>query len=184
MEPPGITRHRRPFLAPLWVSLLAVLAIGSVMLAVHHAATTTLVFLVRPAERDPGTISDPPVSPEGEERARRLAHMFGEAGGVARIDAIYESDDRRALQTGAPLVERLHRAPVVFSAAAARAAARRALREHPGGTLLMIASSPAREQLAQEFMSADLTAEQDGPDFICVVSIPSFGRAHRACFRF
>jgi len=184
MEPPGITRHRRPFLAPLWLSLLAALAIGSAFLAVHRSATTTVVFLVRPAEKEPGSISDPPVSPEGEERALRLAHMFGAADGVGRIDAIYESDDRRALQTGAPLVERLHRAPVVFSAADARATAERLLREHAGGTVLMIASGAALEQLVHELAATDLAAGQVGPDVICVVSIPNFGRAHLARFSF
>jgi phosphohistidine phosphatase SixA len=184
MEPPGITRHRRPFLAPLWLSLLAALAIGSAFLAAHRGATTTVVFLVLPVEKDPGTINDPPVSPEGEERALRLAHMFGATDGVGRIDAIYESDDRRALQTGAPLVERLHRAPVVFSAADARATAERTLREHSGGTVLIIASSPALGQLVHEFMGTDLAAGQDGPDVICVVSVPSFGRAHLARFSF
>jgi broad specificity phosphatase PhoE len=184
MEPPGITRHRRPFLAPLWVSLLAALAIGSAFLAVRHAATTTVVFLVCPAEKDPGSINDPPVSPEGEERALRLAQMFGAADGVGRIEAIYESDDRRALQTGAPLVERLHRAPVVFTPPDARATAERVLREHSGGTVLIIASSPALERIVHEFTGAAAAAGQDSPDVISVVSIPSFGRAHLARFRF
>ena len=184
MEPPGITRHRRPFLAPLWLSLLAALAIGSAFLSVRRSATTTVVFLVRPAEKEPGSISDPPVSPEGEERALRLAHMFGATDGGGRIDAIYESDDRRALQTGAPLVERLHRAPVVFSAPDARATAERVLHEHAGGTVLMIASGAALEQLVHELAAADPAAGQAGPDVIWVVSIPSFGRAHLARFSF
>jgi broad specificity phosphatase PhoE len=184
MEPPGITRHRRPFLAPLWLSLLAAVAVGSAFLAVRRSATTTVVFLVRPAEKDPGSINDPPVSPEGEERALRLAHMFGLPDGVGRIDAIYESNDRRALQTGAPLVDRLHRAPVVFSAPDARATAERALREHSGGTVLMIASGPALEQLVHELTGGDLAPGQAGPDEVCVVSVPSFGRAHLARFRF
>ena len=73
------------------------------------------MFLVGPVEKDPGTIDDPPISPEGEARAQRLAQMFG-GGGSGRIDAIYVSDDRRAQQTAAPLAERLHLTPVVFSA--------------------------------------------------------------------
>jgi hypothetical protein len=72
---------------------------------------------------------------------------------------------------------------VIFNAADARATAERTLREHSGGTVLMIASSPALGQLVHEFTGTDL-AGQDGPDVICVVSIPSFGRAHLARFRF
>ncbi|HXW75615.1 MAG TPA: phosphoglycerate mutase family protein [Steroidobacteraceae bacterium] len=185
MEPPAITRHRRPFLAPLWVILLVALAIGVLSFGVYRSATATVVFLVQPLEKEPGTIADPPVTPEGEERARRLAHMFGETGGVGRVDAVYVSDDRRALQTGAPLLERLHRAPVVFRPADARAAADRAVREHSGGTVLMIASGSSLAQIVQELAGTQLPAgAQDDPDLVWVVSIPTFGRAHLVRFRY
>jgi broad specificity phosphatase PhoE len=185
MEPPAITRHRRPFLAPLWVILLAALAVSVLALGVYRSATTTVVFLVQPLDKEPGTIADPPVTPEGEERAQRLAHMFGETGGVGRVDAVYVSDDRRALQTGAPLLERLHRSPVVFSPVAARAAADRAVREHSGGTVLMIASGSALGQMVQELAGVQLPAgAQDDPDLVCVVSIPTFGRARLVRFRY
>jgi broad specificity phosphatase PhoE len=184
MEPPGITRHRRPFLAPLWVGLAAAFVIGGIAWAFYRAGTTTVIFLVRPLEKDPGTIDDPPVSPEGEERAQRLAHMFG-AGGRGGIDAIYESDDRRAEQTAAPLVERLRRAPVVFSAADARGTAARALREHNGGTVLMIASGAALPAMIGELAGAHAAeGAPDDPDLMYVVSIPTFGRARLVRFRY
>jgi broad specificity phosphatase PhoE len=184
MEPPGITRHRRPFLAPLWVGLAVALVIGGVSWAFYRAGTTTVVFLVRPLEKDPGTIDDPPVSPEGEERAQRLAHMFG-ASGPGGLDAIYESDDRRAEQTAAPLIERLHRAPVVFSAADARASAVRALREHNGGTVLIIVSGAALPAVLGELTGADAApVAPDDPDLMYVVSIPTFGRVHLVRFRY
>jgi broad specificity phosphatase PhoE len=184
MEPPGITRHRRPFLAPLWLGLAAALVIGGIAWAFYRAGTTTVVFLVRPLEKDPGTIEDPPLSPEGEERAQRLAHMFG-ASGAGGIDAVYESDDRRAAQTAAPLVERLRRAPVVFGATEARATAARALREHNGGTVLMVASGAAFPALLGELAGADAAqAVPDDPDLMYVVSIPTFGRVHLVRFRY
>jgi broad specificity phosphatase PhoE len=139
---------------------------------------------VRPLEKDPGTIDDPPVSPEGEERAQRLAHMFG-ASGAGGIDAIYESDDRRAQQTAAPLVERLHRAPVVFKAADAKTAAARAVREHRGGTVLMIASGPALPAVIDELTGSDAARPApDDPDLMYVISIPTFGRTHLVRFRY
>ena len=112
MDPPAITRHRRPFLAPLWLTLLAVLVIGGMAVTFYRSATTTVILLVRPVEKEPGSIDDPPLSPEGEQRAQRLAQMFGDANASGRLDAIYVSDDRRAQQTAAPLAERLHRAPL------------------------------------------------------------------------
>jgi len=117
MEPPGITRHRRPFLAPLYLGLLAAAVLFALGWAFYSTATTTVVFLVSPVAKAPGAIDDPPVSPEGEARAERLAHMFGEDRGAGRLDGIYESEDRRAEQTAAPLIERMHRSPVVFRAA-------------------------------------------------------------------
>ena len=185
MEPPAITRHRRPFLAPLWLILLATAAVVGVAWAFYLSATTTVVFLVRPVEKDPGTIEDPPLSPEGEESAQRLAHMFGGTAAAGGIDAIYESDERRAQQTAAPLVQQSHRAPVVFKAADARSAAGRALHDHRGGGVLIIASGAVLSQISQELTGADLPpALPDEPDLIYVVSVPSVGHAHVVRFRF
>lgn len=185
MEPPGITRHRRPFLAPLYLSLLAAAVLFALGWAFYNTATTTVVFLVRPVEKNVGTIDDPPISPEGEARAERLAHMFGEqVRGAGRLDGIYESADRRAEQTAAPLVERMHRAPVVFHVSEARATAARALREHAGGTILIIASGAALPQMVQELTGSPLAdAAADDADVIYVVSVPRIGRAHLARFR-
>jgi phosphohistidine phosphatase SixA len=185
MGPPGITRHRRPFLAPLWAGLLGVLVIGGIGWTFYRGATVTVVFLVRPVEKDPGTIEDAPLSPEGEARAQRLAQMFGGTGGGGRVDVVYESDERRAQQTAAPLVERLHRAPVVFRASDARAAVGRALREHPGGTVLVIAGAPALPQMIRELTGAQPpSAAPDEPELIYMVSVPSVGHAHLVRFGF
>jgi broad specificity phosphatase PhoE len=181
MEPPGITRHRRPFLAPLWVTLLGAVLIGVSGWAFYHGATTTVVFLVRPVEKDPGTIDDAPLSPEGEARAQRLARMFG--GGVGRVDMIYESDDRRAQQTAAPLAERLHRSAVVFSSSDAQATAARVVREHEGGTVLVVATGPVLPQMIRELTGAAApSAAPDEPDLIYMLSIPRFGQAHLVRF--
>ena len=185
MEPPGITRYRRPFLAPLYLSLLAAAVFLALGWAFYNTATTTVVFLVRPVEKNPGTIDDPPISPEGEARAERLAHMFGDdARGAGRLDGIYESEDRRAQQTAAPLVERMHRSPVVFRASEARATAARALREHAGGTILIIASGAALPEMVEELAGTPLADAAGGDsDVVYVVSVPSIGRAHLASFR-
>ena len=92
MEPPAITRHRRPFLAPLWLTLLAVLLLAALGIGLYRSAGTTVVLLLRPGDKDPGTIADPPISPEGEERAQRLARLLGEPRPGLGLDAIYVSD--------------------------------------------------------------------------------------------
>ena len=94
MDPPGITRHRRPFLAPVWLTLVAALVIGGVAVALYRSATTTVVLLVPPVEKEPGTIDDPPLSPEGEQRAQQLARMFGDVDGGGEA---HHSANRRGL---------------------------------------------------------------------------------------
>jgi broad specificity phosphatase PhoE len=180
MDPPGITRHRRPFLAPLWLTLLAALVIGGVAVTFYRSATTTVVLLVPPVEKEPGTIDDPPLAPEGEQRAQQLARMFGDVDGGGRLEAIYVSDDRRARQSAAPLAERLHLTPVVFSSREARGAAARVLHEHPGGAVLVIGSGATLAQMIRELAGADTvpTGQGGASDAIYVISVPSFGRAH------
>ena len=183
MEPPGITRHRQPFLAPVWITLLALIAAGAGVLAAQRRAGSTMVFVVQPAESEPGAITDAPVSPEGEARAERLALMFGDPAGAGRVQVVFESDDRRTLRTAAPLVQRLRRAPVVFAATAAQAVAARILREHPGGTVLVIAPGALAGQVMAALLGSDGAVRLDSPDTVCAVSVPTFGRPQLACFK-
>src|SRR5437763_16947310 len=91
MDPPGITRHRRPFLAPVWLTLVAALVIGGVAVAFYRSATTTVVLLVPPVEKEPRTC------------ARAAARAFGAADGGGRRDALYVCAARRARARAGPL---------------------------------------------------------------------------------
>jgi phosphohistidine phosphatase SixA len=178
MEAPAITRYPRPFFAPLWMSLLAgAIVLAALGYAVYRSAGTTVVMLARTAEKDPGTIADPPLSPEGEERAQRLARLFGDGGAAAGLDAIYVSTDRRAQQTAAPLGQRLHRTPITFSAKDVGATASRLLHDHTGQAVLVIAGGASFAQMLRELGGGELPAVQEDPDVVYVVSLPRFGRA-------
>jgi phosphohistidine phosphatase SixA len=178
MDPPALTRDRRPFfLAPLWLTFLSALLVFALGFSLYRSAGTTVVLLVRAASEDTAIIADPPISPEGEERAQRLAHLFGEDG--TGIDAIYVSDERRTQQTAAPLIERLHRAPVVFASTAATATADRLLREHGGGTVLVIAGGASFPALLRTL--GDREARTPAPEeagVMYMLSIPTFGSTH------
>jgi broad specificity phosphatase PhoE len=180
MEAPAIRRYRRPFLAPLWLTFLIVLLGALALGAAWRSATTTVVVLVHPIEKDPGTIDDPPLSAEGEERAQRLAQLLGGAAGPTRVDSIYVSDDRRARRTAAPLSERLHRTPQVFTAAEARATAARALRDNAGGTVVIVASDATLPQMLRELGGEQAAgAAPADADILYIVSVPTFGHAHQ-----
>ena len=183
MESPAIRRYRRPFLAPLWIILLVAIVGAALFVAAWRQATTTVVVLVHSVEKGPGTIDDPPLSAEGEARAQRLAQILG--SDAARVDAIYVSDDRRARQTAAPLSERLDRVPVLFAATEARATAARALRDHGGGTVVVVASDAALPQMLQELRGEDpRPAAAADAEVMYIVSVPSVGHPHELRLRY
>jgi len=176
MDPPAITRQRRPFLAPVWLSLLAGIVAIVIVILVYQSATTTMVVVVRPVEKDIGTISDPPLSAEGEEQAQRLARMFGEGSLAGRPSAIFVSDARIAQQTAAPLAERLGVHPIVVPASQQAATVDRALHEYEGKTVLIIGTGDTVPALLHELDGGDVPVAQDtGYDALFVVGVPTFG---------
>jgi broad specificity phosphatase PhoE len=178
MEAPAITRHRRPFLAPIWLPALAAVLAVALAIYAYRGVTTTTVVLVRHAEKALGTIDDPPLSPEGEQRSERLALMFGDGTGAGHLDAIYVTNTRRTQQTAAPLAARVHLQPVVLAATDAAGTAAQMLKEHRGGTVLLVGHSDALPELVRELSGKliEPIPEDDYGEFY-VVSVPRFGRA-------
>jgi|SRR5579872_86118 len=182
MEAPAIiNRHRRPFLLPVWLSfaaLCAVFLVAVVAFFVFHSATTTVVVIVRDAEQEIGSIQDPPLSAEGERRAQRLAQMFGPAKGIGHLEAIYVNDSRQSQQTANPLAERLAKQPVAVSAADVKAIAERILREHSGGTVLVVSHNTVIPALIRQLADIDVSPiPSDDYDSLYILSIPTFGDA-------
>jgi phosphohistidine phosphatase SixA len=183
MDPPGITRRRRPrrpFLAPLWMITLAVLAAVGVALLILHSANTTVVVVVHPVEQGPG--DDPPLSAEGEQRAQRLAAMFGSQAQIGQLNALYVSDARRSQQTVAPLAELLGKQPVVVPRDDPEGTAARVMEEHQGDTVLVVGTSAMTPDLVRHLSGVEIQPGQDDVGY--VVSIPSIGRANLLRFRY
>src|SRR5882724_13245199 len=184
MEAPAIiNRHRRPFLLPVWLPFAAVFALfvaALVPLFIYRTATTTtIVVLARHAEKDVSSIQDPPLSAEGEQRAERLAQMFGRGKGVGRINAICVSDARRTQQTAVPLAGRLGKQAVVVPAADTKGLVSRVMHEHGGGSVLIIGHSNTVPELIHELGDIDVPPIGDDEyDTLYVLSIPSFGQAN------
>jgi phosphohistidine phosphatase SixA len=179
MDPPGITRHRRPFLAPLWLTLLTVLIAAGVAFTAYRDATTSVVVLVSVGEKDPGTIDDPPISAEGELRAQRLAQLFAAPRGLGRLDALYVSGERRAQQTAAPLADLLHLTPSVYPTAEASATAAGLLHGHEGGAVLVVGGGAAVQQFLRQLAgTASPAGAAAEPDLLYIVSVATFGRPH------
>jgi broad specificity phosphatase PhoE len=179
MEAPGITRRRKPFLAPLWMSGLAMALVLVAFVAAGIAwrsATMTTVVVVRHAEKQLGTIEDPPLAPAGEERARRLAQLLGARSNDARLTAIYVSDTRRAQQTAAPLAAALALAPIVRPANDIEGLVEEVLREHRGKQVLIVGHSNTVPAIVGRLAGRDVPPMPDDQyDALYVVSVPSFG---------
>lgn len=179
MEAPAVTRYRRPFLAPVWLTMLAIVCALGVAVAVYLSALTTVVVLVRPAEKEAGTIDDPPLSPDGEQRAQVLAQMLGETTGVGRLDAIFVSDSRRAQQVIQPLAERLGKQPVVIPSGDIASTASRITRGHDGGTVLFVGNGGTVPQLVHDLSGVEVGSSYDTEhDTLYVLSIPTYGKAN------
>jgi phosphohistidine phosphatase SixA len=178
MEAPAITRRRRPFLAPIWLPALAGVLAVALGIYAYRGVTTTTVIVVRHAEKALGTIDDPPLSPEGEQRSERLALIFGERMGAGHLDAIYVANTRRTQQTAAPLAARLHLQPVVLAATDVSGAAAQMLKEHRGGTVLAVGDSNTLPQLVRE-LNGKLIEPIPDDDYgeIYVLSVPRLGGA-------
>jgi broad specificity phosphatase PhoE len=185
MEAPAITRRRRPFLAPIWLPALAIFIALALVAVAYRSVTTTTVVLVRHAEKALGTIEDPPLAPEGEQRSERLAQMFGERTGAGHLDAIYVTNTRRTQQTAAPLAARLRLVPIVLSATDVSGTAARLVRDHRGGTVLYLGHSNMLPQLIRELSGKQIDAIPDD-DFgeIYVLSVPRFGSASLARLKY
>jgi broad specificity phosphatase PhoE len=178
-EPPSLTRRRRTFLAPLWL-----LALGGVVILVGafvywNSATTTTFVLLRHAEKQPGSIDDAPLTPQGELRAVRLAQMFGDGESFGRPSAIYVTDTRRTQQTAAGVAQRLGISPVILGARSSPGElANRLLHENRGEVALVIGHSNTVPALV-----AELADVSDVPpigehefDTLYVVTVPTIGR--------
>jgi broad specificity phosphatase PhoE len=174
--------RRRPFLTPIWltgISALVVMCFLGFEAWVWLTADSTTILVVRHAEQAGDAGGDPPLSPAGVARALLLARMFGDWQAPGHIDAIYVTPTVRDRMTAAPLGVRLKLAPVEVPAGDPRGLARRVLREHSGGRVLVVGPSDAVTALVTVLTGAKnlppLAAAEYGTMYI--VTVPRIGRA-------
>jgi 2,3-bisphosphoglycerate-dependent phosphoglycerate mutase len=173
--------HRRPFMTPIWLTVLAaVFAMSFLVFAgwLWGTADSTTVVVIRHAEKETDAGGDPPLSSAGRARAELLAHMFGDTH-AGRIDAIYVSPTMRSRMTAAPLAARLGLTPVEQSADSA-ALARRVLREHTGGRTLVIGHRDTVNEIVEALSGVKHLSPIGDDEYgtMYVVSVPQIGRAN------
>lgn len=120
---------------------IALVVLAAVCLATSLAAApnpVTTVILVRHAEKA-NQEDGSPLTPAGTERAKELARVLA---GV-KIDAVYTTQFRRTIDTGAPIAESKGITPVVRNTGVTYAAdlAKHIRANHAGQTVLVVGHS-------------------------------------------
>jgi phosphohistidine phosphatase SixA len=175
--------QHRPFLTPIWLSVLgAFVALTIAVLAawVLVNSNSTTVVVIRHAEKEAGSVVDPALSQAGEARAALLARMFGDATGAGRLDAIYISAALRNRLTAAPLAARLGIVPIVAPTDDPKGLARRVLREHGGGRVLIIGHINTVPEIVAALTERSDIPKIDEQDFgvMYIVTVPRVGHAN------
>ena len=175
MEPPVITRRRRPFLAPVWLILLAGLVVLGLALALWKSATNTVVVIVPSAEGALGSIDNPPLSAVGGQQAQQLAQRFAGASGPDGLDAIFVSRTRRAEQTASPLAQLLDLKPIALASRDGDAMASEIMNRHGGDAVLVVCNRADIAALVQALSGLVIAAPT--PRDLYVITVPRYGPA-------
>jgi broad specificity phosphatase PhoE len=176
--------QRRPFLTPIWLTVIAAAAAFAFMVFaiwVWGTAGSTTVIVIRHAETESSVgIVDPPLSSPGEARAALLARMFGDANVLGHVDAIYVSPALRSRLTAAPLAARLGISATVAPADDPRGLARRALHEHAGGRVLIVGHADTVPRIVAALSGNPKIPEIGDQEYgtMYIVTVPRIGRAN------
>jgi broad specificity phosphatase PhoE len=142
------------------------LALVAFLTLAAHAAPVTTVILVRHAEKVPGAPAmndDPPLTPEGETRAKNLARILAKSG----ITAIYTTPFTRTRNTATPLAAALNLTPVEIAPGPTFAAdlTAKIRAEHPGGTVLIVGHSNTTPNVMRALGVANPPAIDNATEF-------------------
>lgn len=162
----------------LFASLLALVAVSACRaksrVALPDASPVTTILLVRHAEKGAAPPDNPPLSAEGQERARSLAHVASEAG----VKAIYTSQFARTRETVEPLANRLGLAINQIDASDTARLINEVKSRHAGEVVLIVGHSNTVPNII-DALGGDLVPSIDDKqyDYLFVVTLPRAGKA-------
>ena len=131
------------------------------------------IVLVRHAEKEAG--EDPGLTPEGQQRALRLAERYADE----RLSAVYTTDTRRTRATAAPTAAAHELQVAVYDPADVASLAKRLLQTPAGQTVLVVGHSNTIPSLVNALVPGAGLAAIDESDFsnLFVVRVAAKGSA-------
>ncbi len=178
MKKDHVGLQRRPFLTPVWLSVIAAVAVLVLAVWLWGTVEATMVIVIRHAEKELGSVTDPPLTPAGEARAELLARMFGGLKSPGQVNAIYVTSALRNRLTAAPLAARLGLTPSVVDKDP-RNIARILLRDHPGGIILVVGHSESVPKIVSALSGNTQIPEMGHQEFdtMYIVTVPRIGHS-------
>jgi hypothetical protein len=167
MRSDRVNLQHRPFLTPIWLTAaafgLAFLFVVFMLWVLVTADATTVIVVVKPDD-----------SAMGQARAAVLSKMFGTQG-PGRLDAIYLA----AAEQSSPVFAPLSGFPTAIAKESPGKLARRALREHGGGRVLIVGDSDTQKRVIEALAGGRLgNAPVDDPAAMYVITVPRIGHAN------
>jgi len=148
------------FVARLFAPVLILVWFGVAPAAVADEPTqpSVVVFLVRHAEKVLG-VNDPPLTPEGEQRAQLLAATLRDSS----VDVVYSSDYKRTQDTARPTAARLGVNLQLYDAGDLEPFAEEILRE--GGRVLVVGHSNTTPEMVRLLGGKPGTPIEEGDEY-------------------
>jgi broad specificity phosphatase PhoE len=156
--------------------LVAILFCATALHAQSVPTPITTLVLVRHAEKATAPKSDDPeLSPEGMQRAEKLAQMFSATPFVA----VYATPYKRTMSTALPLAKAQNIFVQNYAAKPNAAFLDSLLQKHAGGTVLVVGHSNTIPALVNMLVGSEKYPQLDDADYnnIFIVSVTKRGSA-------
>ena len=131
---------------------------------------TTTVLLVRHAEKASFPAEDPPLTPEGEARAAKLAHVAGNAG----VTTIFATNTLRTVRTAHDIATLLGLTPLT-PGGTPQELADLILADHRGNTVLVVGHSNTVPDIIEALGGETMPSIPEGKfDRFFIVTVPQW----------
>ncbi len=169
--------RRRPLLTPVWLTLLFGILVVAAGAWLWSSQVTTTIIIIRHAEKELGSIDDPPLSTAGEQRAVVLSRMLGEKSPAGQVDAIFVSDTRRSQRTAAPLAQRLGILLQIYPGRDVQSLVDKVDRQYRGRRILIVGHSNTVPDLVHRLAPRANVPPmaEDEYDTMYIVTVPTLG---------